>query len=87
MTTTSAKTLRNYLGSSPRMRLLGLGLLILAIAAFVAGITLTGKQGDPSKAVEFYPAEDVKRLADSSSAFTRYAETSSEMPVALKPPV
>ena len=58
MNTASAKKLRNYLGSASWMRLLELGLLILAAAAFVAGITLTGKQGDPSKAVEFYPAED-----------------------------
>lgn len=58
MNTASAKKLRNYLGSASWMRLLELGLLIMAAAAFVAGITLTGKQGDPSKAVEFYPAED-----------------------------
>ena len=58
MNTASAKTLRNYLGSASWMRLLELGLLILAAAALAAGIALTGKQGDPSKAVEFYPAED-----------------------------
>ena len=58
MNTSSAKTLRNYLSSASWLRLLELGLLILAVTAFIAGITLTGKQGDPAKAVEFYPAED-----------------------------
>ena len=34
MNTASAKKLRNYLGSASWMRLLELGLLILAVAAF-----------------------------------------------------
>ncbi len=58
MDTASAKKLRDYLGSPSWMRLLKIGLLALAVAAFILGSVFGSRQADPSKAVEFYPGED-----------------------------
>lgn len=54
----SAKKLKSILGNPRWIKLTTLALLILSIVGTIAGIAVMGKEGDPSKAIEFYPAED-----------------------------
>ena len=53
----SAKRLRDYLAPASWRTMLGFILLAASVIAFVVGIPLMSKEGDPSKAIEFYPAE------------------------------
>ena len=54
----SAKKLKEYLKNPRWLRILVPVFLALAVIGIIAGITLDGKKPDPSKAIEFYPADD-----------------------------